>query len=66
MTPYDAVPAMVADLGLEEVHRAALALGRTGLLPVKLSDGDARVHPQRQRMTVAAVAVNQVVAILVK
>ncbi len=44
MSAYDAVPTVVADVGLEEVHRAAFALGAAGLPSEKFGDGDARVH----------------------
>ena len=52
-------PPMVADVGVEEVHRAALALGAAGGLAEQLGHRRARVHPQGQRMAVAAVAVDR-------
>ena len=55
----DAMAADVADLGVEEVHRPALALGAAGHLAEQLGHGGARVHAQRQGVAVAAVAVDQ-------
>ena len=57
---------MVADLGVEEVHRPALALGAAGRLAEQLGHRGPRVHAQRQRMAVAAVAVDQRVLALLE
>ena len=62
----DAVAAHVADLGVEEVHRAALALGAAGRLAEELRHRGARAHAQRQAVAVAAVAVDQVVLALLE
>src|SRR5258705_4593212 len=61
----DAVAAVVADGCIKKVHRPALALGTPGGLAKQLGETSARVHPERQAMAVAAVAVDEIIAALV-
>src|SRR4051794_16573619 len=66
MPAYDAMPAMVSVVGLEEVHRAALALGAAGGFSKQFRHRRPGRHAHRQAVAVAGVAVDQVILALLK
>src|SRR5688572_26935156 len=66
MSADDSMAAEVPHFGLEEVHRAALPLGATIDSSKQLRHRRIRAHPQRQRMAVIAIAIDEVVFALLK
>src|SRR5689334_20907071 len=63
MPADDSMPAEVSPLGLEEVHRPALPLRAVRPFAEQFRHRRARVHPQRQRMAMAAIRGDQLVFI---
>ncbi len=59
----DAVGAHETQRRVEEVHGAALAFGKAGLLAQHLADGTLGVHAARQRVVVAAIGAGQVIVL---
>ena len=66
MATYDPVAAKVAYLGLKVVHRAAFALGGAGGPAEKLGHRGLGVHAKCQRMSMVAIAVDQLIFALLK
>ena len=59
----DAIGAHQAQRGVDKVHRAALALGKTGGLAQHLGDGALGVHAAGQGVMMAAVGAGEIVVL---
>src|SRR5262249_5067235 len=59
----DGVPAQESELGIEEVHRAALAPGASGGLAQELGHRPCGAHAARERMTMVAIGRDDIIAL---